>query len=566
MHNSPNLLLCFITGISLCLYTSCKSTVDEILPTENGAILNFNVTGIDEIVVNSMATFRANGSQIIQSNVRPETATPNPMQTLQSLENVDVFTSAALISEENRVSPAATSNNAVNGARSSVAPRASTAPMNSGIRYRIIIFNQDNTLVVNQVATAGTNPEIRVDGHRNYTWYALSVNETNAQVPDMNAAGIVAKAGLVNKDVLYASGNISTVDGDNYLQIVFRRLTARYRVKLDVRGLFGSVTGNTSLSLMKNANNTGLITMGDLDIRTAAFSSVERYPNTVVLNAQMSNVPNTPAGTTKYADFYTLDTDPITANNLKVRTNQLDISRDDNSIRSDTSPKTASYSNAYSPRIGATYELILGMVEQPVRVRNILWARTNLTYNSNSADPYRLKTSPGGSRSADRDTDYWNWMSATPTAASGNTDPCTLIYPNGTWRMPTSQEWQSLGTTPDERAHQAFFLWGAQFAYIWNLQNDSPNEAYDVNNLFIAFGGYRNTSGTLSAVPSGIATIGSGGCHYWSSTPVNNNQATAFTSSYSTAAFWFSWGNINYAAESKAEGRNIRCVRQVSYN
>lgn len=553
---------------TLFFFIGCGSELEEVVPTEDGAVLNITITGIDEIIATNTAAIKR--SQLINNLTSQPTTDESTDVKIVSLAHTDIFTSAKEISQNNTVALNNTVDSNytgysedINSLSSSVAtPRAATAPMTTGATYRLVIFNQDNVMVVNQVATAGTNPQIRVDGHRDYTWYALSTNESS-QTPNINSSGIISKANLINKDVLYASGSISTVDGNNYLDIIFRRLTARFRVKLDVRGLFGTITGNTSLSLVKTASNTGLVTMGDLNLRTGTFSSIDRYFSTSVLNAQMTNVTGTPAGTTKYADFYTLDTAPIAANNLKVQINRLDITLDDGTARSFTTASTATYASAYTPTIGSTYELTLGMVEQAVQIGGILWARTNLTYNANQTDRYRFKPNPGGSSSNEIDTEYWNWMSSTPTGATGSTDPCTLIYPNGTWRLPTQNEWLAIGN-PDAKNQIAGLFYGVQYAFLWNLDSGYPsNSAYDTNNLFIAFGGYRSSSTSVSGSPIGLALgfIGTGECHYWTSTNANTTQAYAMSSSF-TRLIVLTWGNVNLNAANKSQGRNIRCVRQ----
>ncbi|WDF67083.1 hypothetical protein PQ465_12280 [Sphingobacterium oryzagri] len=557
---------CILCSLCLLQHLGCKSSIDEITTTQDGAILNVNIAGIDSQIDRQMASMML--AQDMELNKNSLRKVPPPTnQTLHRLDSIDVFTSALVTNEARGTANSKKKICSVHNKLHGSLMQKATIPLNNGVSYRIIILDQNSKLVANVVATAGDNPQIRVDGHRRYTWYALSVNEISTQVPNINANGVVLKSSLVNKDVLYASGDISTVDGNNNLEIIFRRMTTRYRVKLDVRGLFARQTGNTNLSVITKHNNGSLITMGDLNIYNGTFADIQPHVNATVSNSQMTNVDNTPLGTTKYADFFTLDTDYIKGNNLSVKINRLDILRDDNSVRSYTSPIIVTFTERYTPIIGNTYELTLAMVEQPIRVHGILWARTNLTYDNSKTDSYRFKTTPSGSRHGDRNKDYWNWMSATTTGVSEDTDPCTLVYPTGTWRMPTGAEWQWLGRNfPDSRVHRAFLFWGTQFAYIWKPQQENPNSVYDVNDLFLAFGGYRNEGGTLSGVPLGIASIGSGECHYWSSTSVNNSQAIAFKSSYNTTGLILSWGRVTFSDESKKEGRNIRCVRQSSYN
>jgi hypothetical protein len=120
-------------------------------------------------------------------------------------------------------------------------------------------------------------------------------------------------------------------------------------------------------------------------------------------------------------------------------------------------------------------------------VKGLLWARTNLTYNTSQSDQYRLKVNNEYS-DPDKDLDYWNWMSATPTGPSAdNVDPCSKIYPENTWRMPTGDEYSSLGD-PDQKNENYGLLVGAVYSAVWNLDaGNNVNTSYPEKsqNLFI---------------------------------------------------------------------------------
>lgn len=543
---------------------SCSSK-EEQLPSEKGALLNVGVKGIEEVITNSssMSAPRAavNGKEDFSA------------QPIVSLGDVD-----ALVETQegsfSHTSPIATAVQHVESTTGTVARsglKAASSMMESGIKFRLLIYDQTNTLVYNQVVTSGVNPQIQLVAYKNYTWHAVSLNEKDANLPNIAGSGILARSGLENKDVLYASGSFNAVDGANYLDIIFKRMTARIQAKLNVRGLFGTIENSTSLSLVKGSSNTTVLQMGDFNVLTGQFTNVVDV-NKSVLASTMVEESGNPSGTVKVASFYTLNTSAIASNNLKIKFNTLKVTLDDARIRT-FNANTYTFPNAYTPTIGSTYAINIRLIESPVKVNGVWWARSNLIYNASHTDSYRLKSNPGGSTAATKDTEFWNWKSTTPTGPTANTDPCLSVYPAGTWRMSTKQEWESIGQ-PDDKKEILGLLWGAQYAYIWNRDSDNPaNTAYDDNNLTLSFGGYRTKASsfggsTVSDSPAGIllGALAAGECHYWTSNNNNTNTAYAVKSSFTRVAWLFSWGNVTYPSVDKSEGRNIRCVRQVINN
>lgn len=558
-RNISSLVICLLFLASI---TSCSTKEEQIAPIVEGAILKVGVKGIEE-VTGSDLKMSTNGKRNIAN------------QSIMSLGTVDAIIDfkEGEISQENPVFTKSNIGDTLGKKAASGGLRAATTSfMENGTKFRLLIYNAANALVLNQVISAGVDPQIKVDANKQYTWYAVSINEKNTAVPDINGAGVLSRAGLENKDVLYTSGTISTVNGANYLDIVFKRMTARIQVKLNVRGLFSRIENSTSISLVKSNANTTVLQMGDLNILTGQFSNVVDVNNSVLASSMVEESGN-PAGTVKIANFFTLNTTPIPANSFKVKFNTLKVTLDDTRIRTFT-PGAYTYPGAYTPVVGTTYGLNIRLVESAIKVNGILWSRSNLIYNVAEIDKYRLKANPGGATPATKDTEFWNWKSATPTAAIGNTDPCLSIYPAGTWRLPTKLEWETIGQ-PDDKQESLGLFWGAQYAYKWNRDSDYPeNPAYDDSDFILSFGGYRTKpsafGGATSVLgsPGGIAlgAVASGECHYWSSDNRDANTAYAAKSIFSRFAWLFSWGNVSYPNLDKEEGRNIRCVRQIVNN
>ncbi|MCL1668179.1 hypothetical protein M2T82_08915 [Elizabethkingia ursingii] len=221
--------------------------------------------------------------------------------------------------------------------------------------------------------------------------------------------------------------------------------------------------------------------------------------------------------------------------------------------------------------MGNNYSLNARLIESGVRIKGLLWARTNLLYSSSQSDAYRFRVDNEYSQ-PDMNTEYWNWMSATPTGASSdNVDPCSKVYPAGEWRMPTSAEFSSLGQPDDKKENYGFFL-GATFSAVYNLDaGNSPNASYPVNsrNLFVAFYGYRTKSifgnTVISDSPGGLlgGALGSGSGYYWSSTQVDANNANYWYMNYTRFLLFANWSTADIRSGAKSDGRMVRCVRSV---
>jgi len=550
----------------LASFTSCSSKEEQMAPTGDGAVLKVGVKGIEEAIIGGT------GNNLKMSNKGNSGINKQSLVSFGSVDAFVDFGEGTLGKDVPVVTKASSTDTLSKKAASGTTKAVASSQMENGTKFRLLIYDAANALVVNQVVTSGVDPQIKVDANKKYTWYAVSVNEKNASVPDVNGAGVISRSGLENKDVLYASGSVNTVNGENYLEITFKRMTARIQVKLNVRGLFARLENSTSISLVKNSTNTTVLQMGDLNMLTGQFNNVVNVDK-AVLGSSMVEESGNPAATVKVASFFTLSTETIPANSFKMKFNTLKVTLDDSRVRTFT-PLTYTYPGAYTPTIGSTYGLNIRLIESPVKVKGVLWARSNLVYNAAEMDKYRLKSNPGGSTPATKDTEFWNWKSSTPTGAAGSTDPCASVYPEGTWRMSTKQEWESIGQ-PDDKQEVLGLFWGAQYAYKWNRDSDYPsNPAYDDNDLTLSFGGYRTKpsaiGGGTSVIgsPGGIAlgAFASGECHYWTSDNRDSNTAFAVKSAFTRVAWLFSWGNVTYPNLNKAEGRNIRCVRQIVNN
>ena len=559
-----------LTGTLLLSFVSCSSRDEETkIPDGNagmqGTFISFNIAGIEEEEnITNLATASV-------KNTGKSSLTSIASEKVISTENFD-----ALISAEGQITA-----NKSQGLSASLKPSYTGAiaavtntPMITGTKYRLLIYDAaSNTLIKNVDATSGTNPNIQVDAGKQYKWYIISTNDNST--PSVNTStGIVSAASLANKDVLWNHGVIDAQYGQNNMSIVLKRNTARIQLDLDTRGMFGTVNNTTSVEVGTGTGSafSSIIKTGDLNVLTGQYSNLQNV--SAVTGGNMINKAGAggAAGATKTATFYTVSSISVPANNLRIRLNQLDLNMDDNSTRS-FSNSIVPYSNIpVTPALGNRYTLNVRLIESGVRLKGLLWARTNLIYSS-QADKYRFRPDNEYSQ-PDKDTEYWNWMAATPTGSSSdNTDACSKVYPEGMWRMPTSTEFSNLGQPDDKKENYGLFL-GANFSAVYNLDaGNNLNTSFPTNSqkLFLSFYGYRSSPGFLGWTsvtdsPGGIflGALGGGGAYYWSSTSANTNNANYWYMSYSRFAWFVGWSNAEVRSGAKTEGRMVRCVRTTS--
>lgn len=559
-----------VLSIITTLFISCssrdESPVNPVPKPVEGTVLTFNIEGIAEEA--SVANIAAASVNNRTGGFSPKTALAK--NEIISVGGFDVITRAEGQSASGNSVLAATASSFSSGAR----VIAANAPMQNGIKYRLLVYDAvSNALVKDVDGTAGTAPSIQVDGGKLYKWYIISTNSTIS--PTVNTStGMVSGSTLANKDILYNQGVVSTQYGQNNLNIVFKHYTSRIDVNLDTRGMFGSINNTSTLEVGTGTGNNfaGIIKIGDLNLFTAQYSNLQDVPAVTAANMINKAGAGGAAGATKTATFYTVSGTYVPANNLRLRLGQLDITMDNNTTRSFTN-SIVPYSNvAFTPVLSSRYNINAQLIESGVKVKGLLWARTNLTYNTSQSDQYRLKVNNEYS-DPDKDLDYWNWMSATPTGpSSDNVDPCSKIYPENTWRMPTSDEYSLLGD-PDQKNENYGLLVGAVYSAVWSLDaGNSVNTSYPEKsqNLFIPLYGYRTAPGflgsSISDSPVGLVAglLGAGSAYYGTSTAASTSNANFYYIRYFRLAFLVGWSNSEIKNAAKTEGRSVRCVRRLS--
>ncbi|MDR2229015.1 MAG: hypothetical protein LBE39_06050 [Flavobacteriaceae bacterium] len=417
-----------LAGINSCSSRESDSPSKEEI---NGTVLRVNVAGIaDNIEVeaspiaskNSMAGISSGGSVIA----------PEKMLNLNGFD--------ALVSVE-KSNPNNKPDNAAIASSSKINATAATSLMGVGVRYRLMIYDaadvNHTTPVINQVCISGTDPLIKIDAGKAYTWYALSLNE-NTTVPVVNN-GIVAKTGLKNKDILLANGILNTQYGENYLNIIFNHNTTRVNVAIDSRGMFGTMNTNPLRNL--NVGGSDILKYGDLNVFTGAYSNTSSYIVTDVTPV------NTYGNAVKTYTYYTTDnTTAVPANGLKANITATGIVQPDpfggtNTVILPDNTTIPFNNNAFKLTYNNSYNLNVRLIESGVKVGGLTWARSNLAWWGISESAVKTKIfDPNPKRPYDINANgryYFYWGINVPG------DYCVDVYPAGVWRMPTIDELES---------------------------------------------------------------------------------------------------------------------------
>ena len=475
-----------------------------------------------------------------------------------------------------------------------ITPIAATSPIATNINFRILLYDESGiNLLKNVVAKAGTNPNISIDADVKYKWVALSINDTS--VPDVSNGQL--KAGdISNQDLLYAAGNLDAKGGQNNLDIVFQRKTTRFDVDIDTRGIFGPINTFTSLQLGTGSGSgyKTLLNTADFDVLTGNFGAIQAMANNNTAVHLMDKNPSTTGNLVKTVTLYSIipsgtNVDP---NNLTIQP-QFILTLDQAISYPPIGPAYAvrNYGNsntyftfknpAFSIAQGNQYRLSSRMIETPVVVGGTSWARSDLWYDSRSEsiDKYRFKADAAITPMT---SEYWNWMATTPSGTPGSGDPCLLVYPAGTWRMPTGNElialsnrssyifagYSSGNPPPEDTYYNRIFINQA-----WNPDTSiatAGNYSVYSDKVLFGFNGYRQQNNTIvqsrnilnPSIASSSQTVS---MNYWSGT-ANGTTATAITQSsnvtiYSNGSHSSSYQNRSSVNTNQNLGLSVRCVR-----
>ncbi|MHC8949433.1 hypothetical protein [Sphingobacterium hungaricum] len=561
------------------LIVSCTKDKKDGIGGKEGT-LKFKVSFVETDEINQIGLVKNSSIQSNVNRLKNSSVEQDSVADTLLFVNTDFDALVGMSGIDSAVSP----NRAQSNSALSIKPNkiAATTPMVSGRTFRVLIYNQSLTqLIVNQVVAVGTDPNIYIPAGVNYRWFAISLNSTGA-VPDINGTGDIAANDLDNKDFIFDSGTISSVVGENYLNIEFNRQMTLIEVDLNTRGMFGKINATSEIELGALISSTfeSIVKKGKFNIFNGNFT--ELVNATPVTADQMTVVDPVYGNEMKRAYFYTARTTQITAQTLRLRLNKLAITLDDNSTRTFANNTLVPIPHASSLQLqkGRRSTVNVRLVESGVSVGSSpnLWARTNMVYDANHPDKYRFR--PNNNYSVpSAQTEYWNFGVTVPTAtpiASNLVNPCRLVYPANMWKLPHLEA--ELVAIGNPNAQSASTVAGNKvYTMSWNISPASASTAYPDNTFKLHVFGYRNVAQTavLKHFKDLALTVGqTAEGHYWAS-GISSSALQAAYLRFEVKVATVSGTNATYTMTrypqgsttglgDMREGRMIRCVRNTT--
>ncbi|KEQ28201.1 hypothetical protein N180_00760 [Pedobacter antarcticus 4BY] len=428
-NSIPKIAVAVLFVFAAQLFQSCsKNKAEDEVPGETrlDGKISVKVLGIDDDEGVTLINPKANVGN--KSVARETGTTPRKIITYPGFD--------AVVSVERDVlkQPNIAIGNVPKGI-STTSDLLAVSAMATDVKYRLLLYKTDGTFVSSTPLVSGTAGAVDVAKGTSYNWYAISYNSTDA-VPDVDpAAPTLALPG--GKDVLYASGTIAIPangpDGNSPLGITFKHSLARIAVELNTMGMFADInTAAVSVSgiVLKTAT---------INLKTGALSDLVDYTQ-VVNYASFSDVL-APYHDAKVAYIYTADAATPAALTVTLTNLALDI--DNSTIRSfatllGATPSVFTFN--VTPQLGRSYRALVNLVESPLTVAGVRWARANL-YNPGGHNPYRFHHTYA---STNRRDSYFSFKGIVSADYGTNGDPCTLVYPAGIWRQASEPDFRLL--------------------------------------------------------------------------------------------------------------------------
>lgn len=420
---------------SLSILSSCKDEQKERLSDGN---VQISLSGIEDYITIDNTEKKAS---IGKNN------NTNPIE-IKSYNGFDAITSIE-VAEPTQTIPTKEASSKV------VKLASNTIKLQDTVRYRLIFFKtSDNSIVVNELIKAGDAPRIRLDIGVTYKWIAYSIN--TSIVPDLTG-NIINKNDIANKDLLYASNNITIQAGDNFLNLTLKRYTTQYEVNIDTRGIFATIHEDSKINLSNT--NGDLFKTANFNILTGQF---EGTPDLILLKGSDLKTTDILNGNNqKIALFHTVVESEITPQSeLQLNFLPLNLTMEDNStVRNfpNTTISLAHNTMTGTSTRGRKYKINAMLIESAIQVgtSSTKWARSNLWYDEkNTISPYRFRPSPHFRDMESKNTggflkdekDLWRFSSKTPngTAQEAGYDPCNDVHPKGLWKMASDEDFNTL--------------------------------------------------------------------------------------------------------------------------
>lgn len=407
------------------LMQKCAKEKQEPQLSGDGTKLIVNVTGISEEASQSTGKGKASSrdDQSAKKNgiLSKELHHYEDFDALVSIKRTEQSSSAAKIKTSSR-----------SGSQNALMSKA----MEEGVKYRLLLYTKQGSFVSSHLLTSGVAAEIDINKSEDYSWYALSYNNS-MDVPDVEPTNPMLNL-PGDEDVLYASGEIllstTAQNGNVPLSIVFKHSFARIVIELNSMGMFADMV-SANIALTGASMQTGT-----MDLRTGAISDLTSVTQTIDFSSFKDVQP--PYADRKSVYLYTAAETAL--DDLSITISGLGLAIDDGSIRSFTNlvntPSVFTFD--LTPMLGSSQTAQINLVESTLLFQNRRWARQNLYYHGGH-NPYRFQHTPAHTN--ERNT-YFSHRGLIPGQYGRDLDgdPCALVYPEGLWRTPGFNEYAYL--------------------------------------------------------------------------------------------------------------------------
>ena len=466
--------------ISIFSIVSCKKPKISDIEEDKKEILdadytlNFNVNSIKDLDVEEINLYASSKTQKAEENKNIDKSVDSNPKKISINKYVSAKSVDALITINNEnLFNSSHSDSSSSNPNNKLHKIASGVKLNNGIKYRVILYKTDNSgnpteYLTESIGTIGSPLAIPVYRNKTYRWYAITYNSTVAPPFNSTTGKVNVRASRSTdvsnrQDFAYETGLITTSNefqGQNKLpvNIILKRKTAKIRIEINSRGLFAPITaGGINFN---STSNLGML-QGDFNILNGQYDVLSNFAISVPYDSLINNTDSVPARWKKYYDFLTpvnntsLSLHPQ-LNNLAVTSNRI-IDNEPNTftsrVRVFNSPSFPIPS--FVAEQAKFYIVGIKLIESAIDRGGVKWARANLFYDSSIPyNQYRFRydnasiENINGGVSNFRTTDFWlGGLTPTDNAALTNTalpDPCTLVYPQGTWKLPSSANYTSL--------------------------------------------------------------------------------------------------------------------------
>lgn len=310
------------------------------------------------------------------------------------------------------------------------------AKMKEDVKYRLVLYTEDDQLFEDQILKAGEDAKIVVSNGTSYKWYAYSHNTEDDPVSYGADGKIDIPEGV---DFLYAKGTIVIPEEseDNHtLDITFAHKLARVQVEVNTMGMFADIEDAT-ISIDGWSPQTAKLDLfsGDLSDETDYALDFEFSDFTVIEPPYKDRVQ------------FTIYTAGSPSGNLDLKITDLKLKIDDESIRDfgpvlSSTPMNFSFTNM-NLEPGKSYTALANLIESPLELDGVRWARQNLYYKGGH-NPYRFYHTYA--HHEDDQRQFFSFRAEQPNIYAGRDsegDPCGLVYPEGTWRTPKNSDYNN---------------------------------------------------------------------------------------------------------------------------